>query len=321
MKRLSRIGLVLLALACFPMAAMAAPVLIIADEFDDGDPTTNTSGTGTGFAEFVTGNAAQLAAVDFSGETGGVLTRVSDAINGAATSRYESNDAFAADAPGATTSARWTFTDFSRGDTRAGSNGRMAFGLLDSAFAGAGTTPYNTQDGLWIAFNSDQDPTVGVGIGGLSYIDGATVTELASWSWDDNGLDVPNGTLIDFSLGANDHSPDDREDRVIIDMIAPDLTVLLELVADSWSLSFSSTDPTAVLPPGAAGTFSGLGLTNDLSSAKVAIFSQGAENLTWELDRLLVTTTSATADRIPEPATMCLLGLGALLALRRRRSR
>ncbi|QNN21308.1 hypothetical protein HED60_03160 [Planctomycetales bacterium ZRK34] len=299
MQPIRRFAMFMLAAALLGLlAGSPAGASIIDDHFDDGDVATNTTGDGTGFVDRKGFGASPAV------ESGSILTQA-NAADGTQQTLLLSNETFSV-ASAMTTRITWTLTDVSKNLVNTG-NGRMLLGVIadnESGTSIGNLNPYESdRDGLWIAINHDQDPAAGEGVGGLAYIDGADddAVGFTSFSWDDNGAGVGGGTLIDFGSGAT------REDRNSIDMIAGDVTVILDVSQDAWSLSFASTDTNAVLPASVSGTFTGLGAINDLSNVHAAAFLQGNGNTTFSFDRITVESIAVPAP-VALPAGLVLFG-------------
>ena len=235
--------------------SIATGQIIISDEFNDGDLTTNTSGTGNGF-EVLSFNGGQTPT-----ESDGIafLDPAPEGANGGHRHQINSLDSFDA---ASSTPIRTTFVvnDFSRSETFDGQTTRLFVGLSQGtgSVGNAGVTE-DAVDGLWISFQSRED-TNGAdnGQGALFYIDGTDVTPLGTWTWDQ-------------SLVVWDADSDLRSDRIATDLQSP-LTCVLTVAADSYELSFSAA--TGTVPATVSGTFSELGLTNDLTTATATAASQ-----------------------------------------------
>lgn len=235
--------------------SIATGQIIISDEFNDGDLTTNTSGTGNGF-EVLSFNGGQTPT-----ESDGIafLDPAPEGANGGHRHQINSLDSFDA---ASSTPIRTTFVvnDFGRSETFDGETTRLFVGLSQGtgSVGNAGVTE-DAVDGLWISFQSRED-TNGAdnGQGALFYIDGTDVTPLGTWTWDQ-------------SLVVWDADSDLRSDRIATDLQSP-LTCVLTVAADSYELSFSAA--TGTVPATVSGTFSELGLTNDLTTATATAASQ-----------------------------------------------
>ena len=235
--------------------SIATGQIIISDEFNDGDLTTNTSGTGNGF-EVLSFNGGQTPT-----ESDGIafLDPAPEGANGGHRHQINSLDSFDA---ASSTPIRTTFVvnDFGRSETFGGETTRLFVGLSQGmGSAGNVGVTANAVDGLWISFQSRED-TNGAdnGQGALFYIDGTDVTPLGTWTWDQ-------------SLVVWDADSDLRSDRIATDLQSP-LTCVLTVAADSYELSFSAA--TGTVPATVSGTFSELGLTNDLTTATATAASQ-----------------------------------------------
>ena len=235
--------------------SIATGQIIISDEFNDGDLTTNTSGTGNGF-EVLSFNGGQTPT-----ESDGIafLDPAPEGANGGHRHQINSLDSFDA---ASSTPIRTTFVvnDFSRSETFDGETTRLFVGLSQGtgSVGNLGVTA-NTVDGLWIIFQSREDLNgTDNGQGALFYIDGTDVTPLGTWTWDQ-------------SLVVWDADSDLRSDRIATDLQSP-LTCVLTVAADSYELSFSAA--TGTVPATVSGTFSELGLTNDLTTAAATAASQ-----------------------------------------------
>jgi len=255
-------------------ASTASAALIIDDQFADGNLGSNP-GTGSGFTSVTLDGPAWTES--------GTDARHALGTNGSQRASLQSNDSFVANGAN-TTRVQWTISGWSRDNVDSG-NGRFMIGVAPNGAPGEYPFAGGKVDGLWIGMNTEADAHPGVGVSGVTYVDSGTVTGLgSSWQWDDNGVDTPGATLIDITT---DGSPT-REDRVGIAMNAPDLTVILEIAQDSWSVDFSSTGGVVVLPAPQSGTFSSAGLTNDLSNAIVSVYHQGNGNHFASIDRIAV---------------------------------
>ena len=235
--------------------SIATGQIIISDEFNDGDLTTNTSGTGNGF-EVLSFNGGQTPT-----ESDGIafLDPAPEGANGGHRHQINSLDSFDA---ASSTPIRTTFVvnDFGRSETFGGETTRLFVGLSQGmGSAGNVGVTANAVDGLWISFQSREDLNgTDNGQGALFYIDGTDVTPLGTWTWDQ-------------SLVVWDADSDLRSDRIATDLQSP-LTCVLTVAADSYELSFSAA--TGTVPATVSGTFSELGLTNDLTTATATAASQ-----------------------------------------------
>ena len=248
--------LAFLSIACLLGSfGIATGQIIISDEFNDGDLTTNTNGTGNGF-EVLSFNGGQTPT-----ESDGIafLDPAPEGANGGHRHQINSLDSFDA---ASSTPIRTTFVvnDFGRSETFDGETTRLFVGLSQGtgSVGNAGVTA-NAVDGLWISFQSREDLNgTDNGQGALFYIDGTDVTPLGTWTWDQ-------------SLVVWDADSDLRSDRIATDLQSP-LTCVLTVAADSYELSFSAA--TGTVPATVSGTFSELGLTNDLTTATATAASQ-----------------------------------------------
>jgi|GEM_PF-4333828 len=283
-----------------PSPPVVAPGQVhINDHFADANLGTNPD-SGSGFTSAtVDGNPWTESGSNASWTTAG---------SGGSRASLQSNDSFAANS-NTPVRVEWTISDWSRENVDSG-NGRFVLGI--AANGAPGTNPFvDDVDGIWIGMNHEADAHSGAGVGGITFIDGSTHTALGDgWQWDDNGLDVFGASLIDLEGGSS------REDRLGITMNAPDLTVGLEVDQDGWYLDFRSSDGSVAVPASQSGTFSEVGLTNDLYDAIVSVYMQGNANHSVSIDQI-------TVQGVPEPATLTLaaLGLIGLAAFYRRRKR
>ena len=281
----------------------AAMTVIIDDSFDDGNIATNTNGTGSGFNSGVFSSGATpteaLGAVGIAQGAGG----------GASRSQIASTDLFNVNDSLAVTTT-FTVEDFGRNSSVNGNSTRHFVGLVSSPQPGGNGIqnggPFETRiDGLWIGLQP-REAVGGLaadfdlnGQGILAYVDGNTITTLATWEWSQD--------LVTWDAASGF-----RSDRIAVDLMS---SLELSLSSDDtgYSLSFSSGSGTT--PGDISGTWVDAGVTNDLDSVRAAVYSQG-DSGDLNLSSILVTQGEA----IPEPGSVMLCGLAGLLAFRRKRA-
>jgi len=244
----------------------------IFDEFDDGDMAFNASGVGSGF-EVAVRNEGSVTEADG-------LATILGGNGGASRSQIGSKESFSAN--GSTVFGIFSVTDMYRRDSADNGTARFYAGFCSTLPNLLVAPVADSVDGLWIVIHSRYDltgiNTWSTGDGGLVYVNGGVVTELAKWAWDSSVF------TFDTASGF-------RSDRVAVDMIASDLTFVLSSDADGYSLSISSTDGTAVLPDAISGTWAAAGVSNDLSEVYASVWTQGAysgNEMGLVLDRIVV---------------------------------
>lgn len=269
--------------------------VIINDSFDDGDITTNTSGVGSGFNVFE--NAGATTSDNSGGASGAQL---SGGTGGASRTSIASIETFDANSATAVTGT-FSLSDFGRSASFNSNTTRLFVGFNEGNASNTGVLE-NRLDGLWVALQSNEIAAgADNGEGALFYVDGTTVTNLQTWTWDQSLVNWDSASTF-------------RSDRISTDLLAP-LTLELTSDATGYSLNFA-TSGSGVLPANIAGTWAGAGVTNDLTSVRASAFLQGDRG---NLELSNITVESATA--IPEPASFALLGLSSIgLIVRRRRS-
>ncbi len=232
--------------------------VIIDDSFDEVDLGTNPNGIGAGFNsdDFGGGGAAS--------EAGGEA-EVAGGPGGASRTQIASKDVFSANSQ-FTATATFSIESFGRSTTANSDTTRLFVGMVNSASTsgdGINSTGVlaNALNGLWVALQSRED-TNGFdnGVAGLVYVEGNTVTTLATWTWDQS--------LVDW-----DDSSTFRSDRISTQLLDP-ITLTLSSDAEGYSLSFATTGE-GTLPPNVSGTWLETGLTNDLSAVHAAAYLQG----------------------------------------------
>ena len=273
--------------------------VVIDDQFDDGNPATNTGGIGTFTPSTI---AADNGAVT---EASGVVT-VGGGVNGGSWAAIRSVESFDANSATDTVTGIFEVSDFGRSASADANTTRLFVGFSQLGGNGGNAlleSPGANKDGLWISLQSREN-TNGVdnGQGGLHYKDDATATTLASWTWDQ-------------SLVVWDSASTFRSDRIATDLQDP-LTLTLTSDATGYSLGFATTG-SGVLPGNVSGTWAAAGVANDLSTAFAAVNLQGDASGSLSLSSINVSTPSA----VPEPGSLAVLGLGMLgLIAGRRRS-
>ncbi len=230
---------------------------IITDLFDDDDLATNPD-TGSGFNVFTTPDGG---GVVFEEEG---FARLDGGSGGAFRGRMGSADTFSANSVDGVT-AVFVVDDFSRSASIDNGTTRCFVGLVQTGGSGtgvqAGGTLENTVDGLWVSLKSNETANgADNGEGALFYVDGNTVTELATWDWDQ-------------SLVSWDVESAFRSDRIAMDLLDP-LTLTLTSNDLGYSLSFT-TDGGGILPANISGAWADAGVANDLDVVHAAAQLQG----------------------------------------------
>ncbi len=276
-------------------------MVLIDDSFDDGNIATNTNGAGSGFNSGVFATGATP--TEASGAVG-----IAQGTGGSSRSQIASTDTFNANDSLAVTTT-FTVEDFGRNLSVDNNSTRHFVGLVSTAQTGSNGIrnggPFETRiDGLWIGLQP-REATGGLpgtldldGQGILAYVNGGTITTLATWEW--------NQDLVTWDTVSTF-----RSDRIAVDLTSS-LELSLSSDATGYSLSFSSASGTA--PGDISGTWATAGVTNDLDLVHAAVYSQGNSG-DLNLSSILV-----TQDSIPEPGSVMLCGLAGLLAFRRKRA-
>ena len=240
-------------LMCGPVGA----TVFIHDEFDDGDIGMNTNGVGSGFEETANTGGSVEERDGFAAVLGGT--------SGANRTQIGSREAFNANSE--TVYGIFKITDMYRSISSNSGTARFYVGFCASLPNGQGPIQGQT-DGLWVLMHGRYTyagvDTWATGDGGLIYNSGGTITALATWTWDES--------VFTFDTGSGF-----RSDRVALDMIASDLTLVLSSDGDGYSLSISSSDGSAILPEPVSGTWADAGINNGLSEAYASVWTQGSD--------------------------------------------
>jgi hypothetical protein len=256
--------------------------VIVDDHFDDGNVGTNTNGIGSGFngGDWLTTESNSR--VRFNGLAGWAQPRITSKEGVALGTE--------------TASFQFLGVSFAKNveNTGTGSTDRLYLGVkgIDTSNEMHG----NPDTGFWIQIESDSVLTAGgngrwTGTSTLFYESSANArTSLGSWTFDTLNWDDNDPLTMNFS---------------------PVLDFVLDLGSDGYALTISG-DTISFLTGSLSGTYAAAGITNELMMGYAAVHNQGeAPGIDAYVDRIVVTG-------IPEPATLALLGLGALVSLRKR---
>ncbi len=275
----SLVLVIAVSMVMFSSAAFGA--VIVDDHFDDGNVGTNTNGIGSGFN------------YDWNvSESGSKVSFKNDA--GWTQSRMTSKDG--AGIGTETASFQFLGVSFAKDPTNphTGSTDRVYLGVKDNDAANSMQGDPDT--GFWIQIESDSVLTGGgngswTGTSTLFYESSTDVsTALATWTFDTLNWDDNDPLTMNFT---------------------PVLDFILDLSPDGYALTING-DTISNLAGALSGTYAAAGITNELTMGYAAVFAQ-SENpgIDTSIDQIVVTG-------VPEPATLALLGLGALITLRKR---